>query len=281
MHAHAQLADPIAAATLLSKSEVESLGSMGFVVRDNWLGEEPSNARVSSCTVRRVRSTCSPVSPIVAGSQDKAAEALRFVESLARQGRLTQGVVAGQGAWPAPLGKSLRGDAITWLTADDLTGPEGSVLRELMDSFEALRSVRRTCPGARHGTAVFGVRGRKTERPSQPRRLHLRRSAFLALHEEYDVQVARYATGTAYVRHADVKRVGSQRTRLITACWYPNVGWNAGADGGSLRLYPDGGQAPVDVAPVGDRLVVFQSSLEHEVLVTHAPRCAFTAWFMK
>ena len=53
MHAHAQLADPIAAATLLSKSEVESLGSMGFVVRDNWLGEEPSNARVSSCTVRR------------------------------------------------------------------------------------------------------------------------------------------------------------------------------------------------------------------------------------
>ena len=37
---------------------------------------------------------------------------------------------------------------------------------------------------------------------------------------------------------------------------------------------------PIDVAPVLDRLLVFLSEqVEHEVLPTHLPRRAITAWF--
>ncbi|HET9450694.1 MAG TPA: 2OG-Fe(II) oxygenase, partial [Aggregicoccus sp.] len=62
------------------------------------------------------------------------------------------------------------------------------------------------------------------------------------------------------------------------AIWYANPDW-APAHGGVLRLYPEG-EAPVDVEPVLDRLVVFLSErVEHEVLPVSAPRLALTAWF--
>ena len=45
----------------------------------------------------------------------------------------------------------------------------------------------------------------------------------------------------------------------------------------SASTAPDG---PVDVEPVLDRLLVFQSErVEHEVLPARAPRWAVTAWF--
>jgi len=66
--------------------------------------------------------------------------------------------------------------------------------------------------------------------------------------------------------------------RAYTAIYYAN-----GAEplGGELRLWPDGAYAAVDVRPVGDRLVVFDSSLLHEVLPNEddTQRCAFTMWF--
>jgi SM-20-related protein len=73
----------------------------------------------------------------------------------------------------------------------------------------------------------------------------------------------------------------------VTAIYYANPGWRA-EDGGALRLYVDGADgaaastdvAPVDVAPLLDRLLVFLSErVEHEVLPTRAPRWAVTAWF--
>ena len=63
----------------------------------------------------------------------------------------------------------------------------------------------------------------------------------------------------------------------MTAIFYPNPDWRP-EHGGLLRLYLKEGT--VEVAPSLDRLVVFLSEqLEHEVLPTHAPRLALTAWY--
>ena len=63
----------------------------------------------------------------------------------------------------------------------------------------------------------------------------------------------------------------------MTAIYYANPAWRP-EDGGVLRLH--GGDGPLDVAPVLDRLLVFLSErVEHEVLPARAPRCAVTAWF--
>jgi SM-20-related protein len=63
----------------------------------------------------------------------------------------------------------------------------------------------------------------------------------------------------------------------VTAILYLNPDWTEAA-GGLLRLHLPSG--PLDVAPLLDRLVVFRSEIvEHEVLPTHAPRWAVTAWY--
>jgi hypothetical protein len=112
------------------------------------------------------------------------------------------------------------------------------------------------------------------------------------------VQLATYpGDGSRYVRHRDASP--SSPHRRVTAIYYANrTHWDPSKDGGSLRIYGTGegfarsshgptGTAPalgpsalpagvsvgvhadeetyVDVAPCGDRLLVFLSHLEHEV----------------
>lgn len=121
---------------------------------------------------------------------------------------------------------------------------------------------------------------------------------------------ARYRTGAHFGRHVDnncVRGHGPQcNPRVLTAVYYMQDGqWDARADGGCLRLYApdcaDGagadagtvGAAPetgrgvalYDVAPVGDRLVLFFSDQRcpHEVLPVlraGAERFAATLWYM-
>ena len=72
--------------------------------------------------------------------------------------------------------------------------------------------------------------------------------------------------------------------RAFTAIYYLGDGpWTADGDvgGGALRLWPAGSYEAVELAPVGDRLVVFDSTLSHEVRPNEADerRCAFTQWF--
>ncbi|RKG75395.1 2OG-Fe(II) oxygenase [Corallococcus terminator] len=102
-------------------------------------------------------------------------------------------------------------------------------------------------------------------------------SAYLGL-GRFDVQLACYPGGGAhYARHRDA--FPGQSNRRLTAIWYANAGWTP-TDGGLLRLYPEDTGAPLDVAPMLDRLVVFLSErLEHEVLPSHVQRLALTAWF--
>jgi len=134
---------------------------------------------------------------------------------------------------------SVRGDFITWVTPQP-----GSALGALWAAFEQL------------GQALSA-------------------GAYLGL-GRFDVQLAHYpGEGARYVRHRDA--FPGQSNRRVTAILYANPDWRP-EHGGLLRLYLKEG--PLEVAPTLDRLVVFLSErLEHEVLPTHAPRLALTAWY--
>jgi len=95
-------------------------------------------------------------------------------------------------------------------------------------------------------------------------------------------QLARYSNGARYVRHSDV----SPQTpdRRLTCIYYMNPDWKK-QDGGELRLYLPEGRGGVqgctnacDVAPLMDRLLLFRSEIEHEVLPSQAPRQALSGW---
>ena len=107
-------------------------------------------------------------------------------------------------------------------------------------------------------------------------------------------QLARYQPGGRYRRHADALSDDDARqrdalrgkplltrNRRITAVYYLNEAWNR-EDGGALRIYADtwtpDAQA-FDVLPRLDRLVLFRSTLQHEVLVTRRERLALTQWW--
>lgn len=121
-----------------------------------------------------------------------------------------------------------------------------------------------------------------------------------------ELQLACYDVGGYYRRHADAahrrgvgeaaghgdegaggEEEGDATARRFTAIYYANdPAWPLG-DGGGLQIWPqqpphgaaDG--AELVLAPRGDRLLVFDSALEHEVLVNRGrgARCAFTQWF--
>jgi Rps23 Pro-64 3,4-dihydroxylase Tpa1-like proline 4-hydroxylase len=100
--------------------------------------------------------------------------------------------------------------------------------------------------------------------------------ACLALGER-QVQLARYPAGASYARHFDTPAATLGPRRRLTCVYYLNQDWHSD-DGGALRLWPS--DTAVDVAPVGDRLVVFFSErLAHEVLPSRRPRTALTAWY--
>jgi SM-20-related protein len=164
------------------------------------------------------------------------------VEALATAGRLRPAGLSRGAAYR--VDSAVRGDAIAWIDPDEIPGE----LSELWAVFLALRD-------------------------------SLNRRAYLGL-DRMEVQVARYpGGGAAYERHRDAFPAppGGRPNRRVTAIYYANPAWGPD-DGGVLRLH--GGNGPVDVAPVLDRLLVFQSErVEHEVLPARMPRCAVTAWF--
>ena len=99
--------------------------------------------------------------------------------------------------------------------------------------------------------------------------------------------------GAFYVKHRDA--LPYKAGRKLTVIYYLNEHWQPG-HGGELRIWPrDGAPAslkhdisdagstdaeppPVIVEPLADRLLLFISSLEHEVLPAWRPRYALTTW---
>lgn len=96
------------------------------------------------------------------------------------------------------------------------------------------------------------------------------------LSERVDVKVQRNGGGGgAFPLHWDTSPSVSKR--IFTAIVYLNPSWSRG-DGGELLLAPFP-YAPVRVAPLLDRLVIFSStSLLHRVLPSSAERFCVTVW---
>ena len=104
---------------------------------------------------------------------------------------------------------------------------------------------------------------------------HLNGTCFLAL-RRVECHAACFEPGAFYGAHKDT--FAGDASRVISYCYYLNDAWIAAA-GGCLRLH---GAAPIDVAPLLDRLVVFRSAdLDHEVLPTAARRLSLTGWMSR
>ena len=99
---------------------------------------------------------------------------------------------------------------------------------------------------------------------------HLNRTCYAGI-TGYEFHYTLYETGSFYKRHLDnFKKNG---TRAFSMIMYLNIN----VDGGSLRIYQDGGSQ--DITPNAGKSVFFKSDeLEHEVLITHLPRMSITGW---
>jgi len=103
------------------------------------------------------------------------------------------------------------------------------------------------------------------------------------------LQLACYDGGAGYAAHEDNPGRGDPAAeegppgwravdRSVTAILYLNPGW-AAESGGALRLWPPGGGAALDFEPLGGRLLLFESAgVLHQVMPSHAPRFALSAW---
>lgn len=105
----------------------------------------------------------------------------------------------------------------------------------------------------------------------------LNASCFLGL-RRFECHAARYERGAFYRAHVDTF-VGDP-SRVISFAYFLNPGW-APDDGGYLRIHR--ADAPEDVAPALDRLVLFRASdVLHEVTrVTGRVRYTLTGWFRR
>ena len=91
--------------------------------------------------------------------------------------------------------------------------------------------------------------------------------------------------GQGYSRHRDNS---GQNGREVTAIVYANADWDPSVDGGALvcdeasllRRTPRKPETRT-VEPLGGRLVLFLSELEHEVRPAYARRAAVTLWLLK
>lgn len=120
------------------------------------------------------------------------------------------------------------------------------------------------------------------------------RSKFFLPVYEHETQMAHYSPGSFYAKHKD--RHQRSQSRLVTSVFYLNSNWDS-AYGGQLVVYPfdqtkhnvtnetsskiisKSINETIVVDPLANRLVLFLSELEHEVLVTTSSRKSLTTWF--
>lgn len=103
----------------------------------------------------------------------------------------------------------------------------------------------------------------------------LNRELFMGL-RSYECQFAYYPKGGFYSRHRDQFR--DDLSRKISLVWYLNPFWTE-TDGGQLCLYDLKGQTVQEVKPVLNRLILFASDMEHEVMPTLRDRYSLACWF--
>ena len=91
-----------------------------------------------------------------------------------------------------------------------------------------------------------------------------------------DRSVKMLLLGTNICHLLPLLRSPSCPARDTTAICYLNPCWQPERDGGKLRVCTPNGQQQM-IAPIGGRLVVFDSGMEHAVLQPRADRSAFAS----
>lgn len=90
----------------------------------------------------------------------------------------------------------------------------------------------------------------------------------------YEFHYAMYEKGSFYKKHLD--QFQSNKSRAFSMIMYLNTDWQE-KDGGELYIYHS--DHLQKIAPINGKCVFFKSSeLEHEVLLTNAPRLSITGW---
>jgi SM-20-related protein len=103
---------------------------------------------------------------------------------------------------------------------------------------------------------------------------YLNQTCYLGL-KDFETHFAIYPENTFYKRHVD--RFQKNAHRVLSFVLYLNINWQQG-DGGELALYLN--NETQIVQPLGGRLLLFRSELEHEVLLAHKPRYSITGWML-
>jgi len=99
---------------------------------------------------------------------------------------------------------------------------------------------------------------------------------FLGL-QQSEHHMTYYPAATRYEKHVDTFK--TSEARVVSTVLYLNKDWEP-AHGGELCIYPESGPA-LNMAPLEGRLVLFESTLPHEVLENRAPRYSITGWLKR
>ena len=97
---------------------------------------------------------------------------------------------------------------------------------------------------------------------------------------DFEGHYSYYPPGGKYQPHFD--RFSKDDARTISMVLYFNDDWK-NSDGGELRIHPkDPARPPLDIAPMGGRLIFFNSAdTMHEVLTTQRCRLSFAGWWKR
>lgn len=138
------------------------------------------------------------------------------------------------------INENLRSDSIFWVDESDLA------LSSYMQAMESIKTI-------------------------------LKRKCFLPI-KSTETQMASYDEGSFYTRHKD-RHIKSEH-RWVTVVFYFNSAWSA-SDEGELIIYGQNNNKETEtiIQPIGNRMIIFLSELEHEVKMTRQVRKSFTTWF--
>ncbi|TXD96636.1 2OG-Fe(II) oxygenase [Psychrobacter frigidicola] len=106
--------------------------------------------------------------------------------------------------------------------------------------------------------------------------LTLNRSLFAGIRHS-EAHYACYPIGFGYHWHSD--NPAGRNERVISAVFYLNDEW-ATSDGGALEVVDNHGK-PHNVMPVANRLIIFDSNLQHQVQIAHRQRYSIATWMRR
>lgn len=106
--------------------------------------------------------------------------------------------------------------------------------------------------------------------------LTINRSLFVGIRHS-EAHYACYPVGFGYQWHND--NPAGRDERVISAVFYLNDEWEA-RDGGALEVIDNHGKHH-NVMPVANRLIIFDSDLQHQVQIAHRQRYSIATWMRR